>query len=100
MAYAIKNAQKTGIATIIIATLFVFFVTVLLQKDNRSDSYLSNDPVLERKAQILALASPGKDLTPEVRAVLFQYLSGPKLLDYNFTTEEKAQIINFLNGKK
>ena len=100
MDYAVKNSQRTGIFTIIIAIFLVLFVTFLISKNNRTSSYISTSPVLEQKAQILAMASPGKDLTPEVRAVLFSHLSGQKLLQYNFTPEEKVQIINFLNGKK
>ncbi len=100
MVRAIKNSQRTGIVTVIFAVSFVFFVVVLLSKNDRTNSYISHNPMLDRRNQILAMAGPGKDLTPEVRAVLFEYLSGPKVLEYNFTREEKAQIINFLNGKK
>lgn len=100
MTYATKHSQRTGILTIVTVITLVFFVVVLLSKNGRTNSYLSNDPLLDRKDQILAMATPGKDLTPQVRAVLFHHLSGQKLGQYNFTAEEKSQIVNFLNGKK
>ena len=94
-----ETLQQKGILTVVIVALFVLFLVVVTSKNNQTNSYLSSDPIMARRAEILALASPEKPLTSEVRSTLFQYLSGPQLLRYNFTPAEKTRIINFLNKK-
>lgn len=93
-----KVLQKKAILTIALTVFIIVSVIIMLPKQNISDSNFS-DPIAERKAQILAVASADGGLTAEGRTLIFNALSGPKMLQYNFTPEEKSRIIKAVNGK-
>jgi len=92
-----KSSQRKGVLVIVLATLVVLFFVASLSKTSELKSSLALDPLLQTKYQILAMVSTGNKLSVDDRNTIFQLLSGPKVLQYRFTPEEKAQIIKVLN---
>ena len=92
-----RTSQRKALLTLVLATLVVVFLSVLLTKNSTIDPLNSLDPISREKAQILSLASSNEGLTSQDRSLIFQTLSGPKILQYHFTPEEKLKIIEVLN---
>ena len=90
-------SQTKGTITLILAVLIVAFAIVTLSTDYNSEFRLSPDPIMAQKAKILALASSESALSFEAREIIFRSLSGKKVLQYQFTPEEKLKIIKVLN---
>lgn len=96
-----KKHQRKGALTFIVTILVVLFAVVVMVVDYKSSSYssylASAGPILDKKEQVLNIVYSGKKLTPESREIIFENISGTKILQYNFSQEEKMEIIKFLN---
>lgn len=78
--------------------VFVPFVVLMISKNNGETPESKLDPVVEQKAKILSIVSSGEPLTTEQRDTLFSSLSGPRMLQYHFTSVEKNMIVKVLNA--
>jgi len=92
-----SSYQRRGLLTILVATLVVLAIMFFLSNYNRQDKSLVSDPMFSQKAQVLSLVESGKPLNEEAKGIIFQYLSGSKILQYDFTPAEKIKIIQALN---
>jgi hypothetical protein len=86
-----------AILTVILAAVVVVVSAVVLTQSGAYEQSIPEDPIALRKAEILELSSSGKEPTPDVKKAVLEYLSGPAMLQYNFTLEEKIKIVKFLN---
>lgn len=94
-----KKPHATGVLTIVLATVVVFFVAVVLVSRDSRTPQSAPDPMAGQKAQILAIVSSAEPLSAEQRDTLFLSLSGERMLRYHFTNAEKALIVKALNQK-
>jgi len=92
-----KASQKKAILTVIIAAAVVIASIAVFTKYGTYDQSVPQDPLASRKAKILALAYSDSAVTTNVKQTVMEYVSGPAMLEYNFTHEEKIRIIKFLN---
>ncbi len=96
-----KASRKKPSFVVPLATVFILFALFFLLNEGR-DAMQSPasvvDPVSEMKSKILEVASSEKPFTTDDREMLFNALSGPKMLQYSFTNEEKQLIVKALNA--
>lgn len=97
MAILMKASQLKAVLTVMVAALVVIISAVVLTKTGVYDQGVSQDPIALRKVEILTLSSSGRRPSQDDRETVLQYLSGPAMLQYDFTQEEKMKIIRFLN---
>lgn len=93
--------QKTAFVVVLTACVVVFAVFILSKNSGetlKQNSASVTDPILEQKTIILSIVSSREPLTDEQRDTLFLSLSGPKMLQYNFTGSEKNMIVKALNA--
>lgn len=97
-----KAPQKRTVFVVALITCAVIFVVILLSNNDGELSKRSvatvADPTLEQQAIILSIVSSKEPLTDEQRDTLFSSLSGPRMLQYNFTGSEKDLIVKALNA--
>src|SRR3989338_9186099 len=97
-----KVPQKRTAFVYTLVTVVVVFAVFVLSKSGeetlKQNSASVADPVLEQKTIILAIVSSRDPLSDEQRDTLFLSLSGPKMLQYSFTEEEKKMIVKALNA--
>lgn len=93
-----KVPQKRTAFVVILTACVVVFAFFLLSKDNAEITQNGMDPIAEQKVKILAIVSSREPLTEEQKNTLFLSLSGPRMLQYQFTGFEKNMIVKALNA--
>lgn len=102
MVHSKSKAPQKRTASVVVLTASVVIFAVFLLSQNSGDIFKQNiasvtDPTLEQKARILSIVSSPGPLNEEQKNALFLSLSGPKMLQYQFTVLEKDMIIKALN---
>src|SRR3989338_10251373 len=93
-----KVPQKRTAFVVVLTACVVIFAFFLLSKNSEEILQSSVDPVAEQKVKILAIVSSREPLTEEQKNTLFLSLSGPRMLQYQFTGFEKNMIVKALNA--
>src|SRR3989338_2189524 len=92
-----KVPQKRTAFVYTLVTVVVVFAVFVLSKSGeetlKQNSASVTDPTLEQKTIILSIVSSQEPLTDEQRDTLFLSLSGPKMLQYQFSVSEKDMIV-------
>ncbi|MBU6390357.1 hypothetical protein KGQ31_02305 [Patescibacteria group bacterium] len=89
-------SERRGILVFALVVVAVALGVVAFSKLTGS-TQKAIDPIAARKQEVLALIGGGAPLTPEHRNILYRDLSGKQAEEYNFTSSEKAAIIESLN---
>lgn len=96
-----KASRKKPSFVVPLATVLILFALFFLLNEGRNASKnpaLVVDPVSDMKSKILDMASSDRPFTTDDREMLFNALSGQKMLQYSFTDEEKKIIVKALNA--
>lgn len=93
-----KVPQKRTAFVVVLTACVVIFAVFILSKNNEEVSKSIVDSVAEQKVKILAIVSSPEPLTDAQKDTLFLSLSGPRMLQYQFTGFEKNMIVKALNA--
>jgi len=101
----IKNLVFVVVVVVAVAVLIMVFASKPKEgapsdvATPTTDARPDTATVAKNKPQILSLVSSNKVLSRDEREIIITALSGDKINYYNFSDEEKVQIIEALNRK-
>ena len=104
MVHSKSKAPQKRTAFVVTLTACVVVFAVFLLYQNSGETFTQKkpaavaDPSLEQKARILSIVSSPEPLNEEQKNTLFLSLSGPNMLQYQFTVLEKDMIVKALNA--
>lgn len=96
---SMSSYQRGCVFTLILAIPLAFIAIVLFTTMSNSDQQYLSDRLFKQKAEVLQFTASDQSLSKEARAVIFDYLNGEQMLQYDFSPEERIQIIHALNKR-